>query len=100
MHACFETGASWRRGFDLVAPWISAIDLKDFHYRPDPKNAKKTAKAMVAAGDGVVPWGDVKRLVAENGVDPLYIVHFEYDFDKTDLAKTVKAEFSAFKRVL
>ena len=34
-----------------------------------------------------------------NGVDPLYIVHFEYDFDKTDLKKTVNTELLAFRRI-
>ena len=100
MHAYFETYESWRHGFELVAPWISSIDLKDFHYRPDPKNAKRTKKAMVAAGEGIVPWKEVARRVAANGVDPLYILHFEYDFDKTDLPKTVNAELSAFKSAL
>lgn len=99
MHAYFETSLSWSHGFELVAPWVSSIDLKDFHYRPDPKNAKRTKKAMVAAGEGIVPWGEVRNLVAANGVDPLYIVHFEYDFDKTDLKKTVKTELSAFRRI-
>jgi sugar phosphate isomerase/epimerase len=100
MHAYFETNLSWSHGFELVAPWISSIDLKDFHYRPDPKNAKRTKKAMVAAGDGIVPWEEVARLAAVNRVDPLYILHFEYDFDKTDLLKTVKTELSAFKSAL
>ena len=100
MHAYFETYESWRHGFELVAPWISSIDLKDFHYRPDPKNAKRTKKAMVAAGDGIVPWGEVRRLVEANGVDPLYILHFEYDFDKTDLGNTVGRELDVFKGAL
>ena len=100
MHAYFETSLSWSHGFELVAPWISSIDLKDFHYRPDPKNAKRTKKAMVAAGEGIVPWGEVRNLVAANGVDPLYILHFEYDFDKTDLKKTVGRELDAFRGAL
>ena len=48
MHAYFETYESWRRGFDLVAPWISSIDLKDFHYKMSAKNPKMMAKDMVA----------------------------------------------------
>ena len=100
MHAYFETNLSWSHGFDLVAPWIAAIDLKDFHFQPDPKNAKKTKKKMVAAGEGVVPWEEVRRLQAANGVKVPYILHFEYDFDKTDLKKTVKGELEAFKEKL
>ena len=100
MHAYFETYESWRHGFELVAPWMSSIDLKDFNHRPDPKNVKRTKKAMVAAGDGIVPWGEVRRLVEANGVDPLYILHFEYDFDRSDLLKTVKAELDTFRSAL
>jgi len=98
MHAYFETNLSWTHGFDLIAPWIAAIDLKDFHYRPDPKNPKMMKKAMVGAGDGIVPWGEVRKLQAANGVKVPYILHFEYDFDKSDLKKTVKGELECFKK--
>jgi len=100
MHAYFETNLSWTHGLELIAPWISSVDLKDFHYRLDPKNSKMMKKAMVAAGEGVVPWRETKRLLDRHGVDPLYIVHFEYDFDKTNLQKTVKDELTVFKRLL
>ncbi len=99
MHAFFETNLSWTHGLELVAPWIVSVDLKDFHYQSDPKNPKKMKKQMVAAGEGVVPWAETKKLLDANGVKPLYILHFEYDFDKTDLKKTVAAELAEFKRV-
>lgn len=99
MHAFFETNLSWSHGFDLIAPWIAAIDLKDFHYQLDSKNPKKMKKAMVAAGAGVVPWNEVKVLQKANGVRVPYVLHFEYDFDKTDLAKTVKDELATFRAV-
>ena len=99
MHAFFETNLSWSHGLELVAPWITSVDLKDFHYQSDPKNPKKIKKQMVAAGEGVVPWAETKKLLDANGVKPLYVLHFEYDFDKTDLGKTVAAELAEFKRV-
>ena len=99
MHAFFETNLSWSHGLELVAPWIASVDLKDFHYQSDPKDPKKMKKQMVAAGDGVVPWAEAKKLLDANGVKPLYVLHFEYDFDKTDLGKTVAAELAEFKRV-
>ena len=99
MHAFFETNLSWSHGLELVAPWIASVDLKDFHYRLDEKNAKMMKKQMVAAGAGVVPWAEAKKLLDANGVRPLYVLHFEYDFDKTDLKKTVAAELAEFKRV-
>lgn len=97
MHAFFETNQSWSHGFDLVAPWIAAIDLKDFHFQLDPKDPKKMKKKMVAAGEGIVPWDEVRKMQAEHGVKVPYVLHFEYDFDKTDLKKTVKAELDVFK---
>jgi len=100
MHAYLETYESWRHGFDLVSPWVSAIDLKDFRYKMSAKKPGMMEKDMVAAGDGIVPWGEVARRAAVNGVDPLYILHFEYDFDKTDLRKTVKTELDVFKNEL
>ena len=99
MHAFFETNLSWTHGLELVAPWIASVDLKDFHYLSDPKNPKKMKKQMVAAGEGVVPWAETKKLLDANGVKPLYVLHFEYDFDKTDLKKTVATELAGFKRV-
>ena len=100
MHAYFETNLSWTHGLELIAPWISSVDLKDFHYQLDPKNPKMMKKAMVAAGEGVVPWQETTRLLARQGVNPLYILHFEYDFDKTDLAKTVGTELASFRTAL
>ena len=97
MHAFFETSLSWSHGFELVAPWIGAVDLKDFHYQLSKKNPKDRAKFMCPAGEGVVPWRDVRRLLDARKVDVPFIVHFEYDFDKTDLLKTVKGELDWFK---
>jgi len=97
MHAYFENYESWRHGFARVAPWISSVDLKDFHYALSKKDPKRMVKKMVAAGEGVAPWAETNRLMALHRVDPLYIVHFEYDFDKTDLRKTVKTELDVFK---
>ena len=99
MHAFFETNLSWSHGLELVVPWIASVDLKDFYYQSDPKNPKKMKKQMVAAGDGIVPWAEAKKLFDANGVRPLYVLHFEYDFDKTDLKKTVAAELAGFRRI-
>lgn len=100
MHAYFETYESWMHGFDLVSPWISAIDLKDFRYRMHAKKPGMVAKDMVAACTGVVPWKMVCERVRKNGIDPLYVVHFEYDFDKKNLFGTIKSELDAFRTVL
>ena len=99
MHALYETSQSWSHGFDLVAPWIGAIDLKDYREGLDPKNPSKRKKQMCAAGEGIVPWQTVRELQAASGVKVPYVLHFEYDFDKTDLMKTVRTELEVFKKV-
>ena len=54
---------------------------------------------MCAAGEGIVPWKEVKRLLDACGVKAPFVVHFEYKFDETDLVKTVKRELDFFKGV-
>lgn len=100
MHAIYETNASWRYGMRWMAPWISSIDLKDFHYALSKENPKMTDKAMVGAGEGIVPWPEVKAIVEECGIDPFYILHFEWDFDQSNLPKTLQTELDTFKRLL
>ena len=99
MHAFYETGLSWSHGLDLVANRIGAVCLKDFHFVLSKKNEKNHAKFMCPAGKGVVPWKEVKQHLDANKVKAPFTVHFEYDFDKTDLVKTVKAELDFFKGV-
>ena len=100
MHAIYETYASWRYGMRFAAPWISSIDLKDFHYALSKENPKMTDKTMVGAGKGIVPWPEVKAIVEECCIAPFYILHFEYDFDTSNLAQTLQTELSTFKRLL
>jgi sugar phosphate isomerase/epimerase len=100
MHAYFETFESWRRGFELIAPWIAAIDLKDFRCKMHEKKKGHVAKNLVAAGQGIVPWKEVACRIAARGIDPFYIVHFEYDFDKTDLVQSVRKEITTFRNAL
>ena len=99
MHAFYETGLSWTHGLDLVANRIGAVCLKDFHFVLSKKNEKNHAKFMCPAGKGVVPWKEVKQHLDANKVKAPFTVHFEYDFDKTDLVKTVKEELDFFKGV-
>ena len=99
MHAFFETNLSWSHGLELVADRIGAVCLKDFHYQLSKKNPKDHAKFMCAAGEGIVPWKEVKRLLDMHKVKAPFVVHFEYKFDEKDLLKTVKGELDFFKSI-
>lgn len=100
MHAIHETSESWRYGMRWVAPLISSIDLKDFYFTLSKEDPRRLDKAMVGAGRGIVPWREVKSIVEECGIDPFYIVHFEWDFDKSDLGRSVKAELDSYRAFL
>ena len=99
MHAYFETNLSWSHGLELVSDRIGAVCLKDFHYQLSKKNQKDHAKFMCAAGQGVVPWNDVKRLLDACKVKVPFVVHFEHKFDDKDILKTVKSDLDFFKGV-
>ena len=99
MHAHFETGGSWSHGFELVAPWIGAVDLKDYRPEQETGKSRKIRKHLCPAGEGILPWDEFKRLIAACKVKAPFILHFEHDFDKTDLLATVRREKDFFKGV-
>lgn len=98
MHAMCETGVAFARAFEKVLPHVGAICLKDFHFKM-AKDNKRWAKQLCPAGEGIVPWQQVKDIAAKGGVHGPYVLHFEWDFPKDDLLKTVKKELDFFKGV-
>ena len=100
MYAFFQTGGAWRHGFGLVAPWIAALDLKDFRYAPSRTPGRPFEIEMVAAGKGVVPWDEVRELVAAHAPRVPRILHFEWAFDKADPLADVRRELAFFQEKL
>lgn len=98
MHAMCETGVAFTHAFEKVLPHVGAICLKDFHFKMDKDN-KHWAKQLCAAGEGIVPWKTVKEIAEKGQVRGPYVLHFEWDFPKEDLVKTVKTEIDFFKGV-
>ena len=97
MYAYFEAGLAWRHGFELVAPWIAALALKDFRYLPPRAPGRPYEIGMVAAGEGVVPWDEVRGLVAALAPRVPRILHFEWPFDRADPARSVRSELGFFR---
>ena len=100
MYAFFQTGGAWRHGFGLVAPWIAALDLKDFRYAPPRAPGRPFEIEMVAAGEGAVPWDEVRALVAAHAPRVPRILHFEWAFDKADPLADVRRELAFFQEKL
>ena len=102
MHAMAESGPSWLRSIEIVAPWISTVCLKDFWFEPNPKNPKMWRRHLCPAGEGIVPWADVRTLCARYHVTAPYSVHYDYSFptDAAGAAACAAKDVAFFKSVL
>lgn len=84
MHVRAEGGPSWDHTLGAVAPWIDMVCLKDFHFVLDAANPKDWKRRLVPAGEGIVDFGEVKRLMMLEGVAPRFTVHYDYDFPEDE----------------
>ena len=102
MHAMAESGPSWIRSVQIVAPWISTVCLKDFWFEPDPKNPKMWRRHLCPAGEGIVPWRDVFAMCERCHVSAPYSVHYDYRFpaDAAGAAECASRDLAFFKSVL
>lgn len=102
MHAMAESGPSWLRSIEIIAPWISTICLKDFWFEPNPSNPKIWRRHLCPAGEGIVPWKDVLALCERYHVDAPYSVHYDYSFptDAAGAASCAAKDVAYFKSVL
>ncbi len=83
MHVRAEGGPSWDHTLGAIAPWIDIVCLKDFYFTLNPKNPKDWRRELVPAGQGIVDFAEVKRLMALEGVRKRYTVHFDYKFPES-----------------
>ena len=100
MYAVFQTGQAWRHAFPLVAPWIAALDLKDFRHAPSRTPGRPFEIEMVEGGAGEVPWDELRALVDACGVRVPRILHFEWPFDRADPLPDVRRELAFFRRAV
>lgn len=102
MHAMAESGPSWLRSIEIIAPWISTVCLKDFWFEPNPSNPKIWRRHLCPAGEGIVPWKDVLALCERYHVDAPYSVHYDYRFptDAAGAASCAAKDVAYFKSVL
>lgn len=102
MHVRAEGGPSWDHTLGAVAPWIDIVCLKDFHYILDPANRKDWKRELVPAGQGIVDFAEVKRLMELEGVKPRYTIHYDYDFptDETAARKFAASDLAHYRSIL
>jgi L-ribulose-5-phosphate 3-epimerase len=109
MHATVEGANAWPMGLELIRPYISSVDIKDFMWG---KKDGKWSVQLVPPGEGMV---DLKRffaLVAPNGWNVPLSVHYEYPLGgaehgattltmkREDVLKAMKADCVKLKSML
>ena len=102
MHVRAEGGPSWDHTLGAIAPWIDIVCLKDFHFILDPKVPKDWKRELVPAGQGIVDFVEVKRLMELEGVKPRYTVHYDYDFpeDEAGARRFATSDLKYYRSVL
>ncbi|MBR4651972.1 MAG: TIM barrel protein [Kiritimatiellae bacterium] len=79
MHVRAEGGPSWDHTLGAIARWIDIVCLKDFYFALDA-SGRDWKRVLVPAGQGIVDFGEVKRLMALEGVAPRFTIHYDYKF--------------------
>ena len=101
MHVRAEGGPSWDHTLGAIAPWIDIVCLKDFHFALD-ESGKDWKRELVPAGEGIVDFAEVKRLMELEGVKPRYTVHYDYDFpeDEAGARRFATSDLKYYRSVL
>jgi L-ribulose-5-phosphate 3-epimerase len=73
---CEGASAGWKIAFDLVAPRIKMIAVKDFYWK---KTSKGWQQANCPLGEGMVDWKTYFKLLREAKFQGPISFHFEYD---------------------
>jgi sugar phosphate isomerase/epimerase len=73
-HAVAEATGSWDVGLRRIAPFIRSLCFKDFRW----KSADSVQPVDVPAGQGIVPWEKVLKLLSALRVDVPMSVHCEW----------------------
>jgi len=101
MHVRAEGGPSWDHTLGALAPWIDIVCLKDFHFALD-ESGKDWKRVLVPAGQGIVDFAEVGRLMKLEHVHSRFTVHYDYDFptDEQAARKFAAADLSHYKLIL
>ena len=100
MHVRAEGGPSWDHTLGAVARWVDIVCLKDFHFALDT-SGRDWKRVLVPAGKGIVDFGEVRRLMALEGVRPRFTVHYDYDFpeDEAGARAYATADLAYFRSI-
>jgi sugar phosphate isomerase/epimerase len=79
-HAAVEGGnGGWRQGFELLAPHVRIVAVKDFAWRSEPGKPKATWQSVyVPLREGIVPWPEFFEKLGTSTFDGPVSLHSEY----------------------
>ncbi len=81
-HAVVEGANSWPLGFNLLAPYIGTIDIKDFYWK---KENATWGQELTLLGEGMVDFKQFFALLKENKLSGIFSIHCEYLTEKDEL---------------
>jgi L-ribulose-5-phosphate 3-epimerase len=80
-HAVVEGAHSWVYGFELLAPYIKTINIKDFRWE---KKDGKWDSQSVPLGEGVVDLKQYMNVIRNAGIRCPISIHYEYPLGGAD----------------
>ncbi len=80
-HAMVEGLHAWENGFELIAPFINTLTLKDFHY-----TGIKTGDPLqnMPLGEGIIKWETFFKNLKEKNIKVPISLHCEYPLGGAD----------------
>jgi sugar phosphate isomerase/epimerase len=80
-HAVVEgADGGWRQGFEMLAPYLRMVAIKDFGFVPQPAKPKAAwIKKNMPLSEGLVPWGEFFAGLKRLGFDGPVSFHSEYE---------------------
>lgn len=83
-HAMVEGLHAWENGFELVAPFINTLAVKDFHFK-NQKDGEPVEN--VPLGEGIVIWDAFFKKLKEKKITVPISLHCEYPLGGADQGK-------------
>jgi sugar phosphate isomerase/epimerase len=98
-HAVVEGGdGGWRSAFNLAAPRLQMIALKDFYWEKNASGAWRQQNCPI--GEGMVPWKPFFAALARSGFNGPVSLHLEYDIPGATAAAVQENTLAAAARDL
>lgn len=80
-HAMVEGLHTWENGFDLIAPFVNTLTVKDFHFK---KQVDGEPLENVPLGSGIVKWEAFFKKLQEKKIKVPITLHCEYPLGGAD----------------